>query len=103
MEEQEPEMKIPKFKNESEEADWLYRNRNKPGIWGKTLRNKDGSPKSTEQTVAEFIAEQQKTRAINIRIPTGDLALAKKQAEAKGIGYQTYIRMLLHESLQKSG
>jgi hypothetical protein len=67
------------------------------------LRNKDGTPKTADQVAAEYIAAQEKTKSINIRIASGDLDLARKQAEAKGIRYQTYIRMLLHESLQKKG
>lgn len=95
-------MKVPKFKNESEEADWWYANRNKIK-WGKPLRNPDGTPMTADQVVAAQIAEEKKTKAINIRIPQGDLALAKRTAQAKGIGYQTYIRMLLHEALRKAG
>jgi predicted DNA binding CopG/RHH family protein len=30
-----------------------------------------------------------------------DLALARKQAEEKGLPYQTYIKSLLHEALRK--
>ena len=36
---------------------------------------------------------------IKVRIPPADLALARKQAERKGLPYQTYIKSLLHETL----
>ena len=38
---------------------------------------------------------------VALRIPAADLALARKQAEQKGLPYQTYIKSLLHETLAK--
>ena len=39
------------------------------------------------------------TRPVTIRLANSEIALAKQQAEAKGLKYQTYMKMLLHESL----
>jgi predicted DNA binding CopG/RHH family protein len=39
------------------------------------------------------------TRQITIRLSNSEIALARQQAEAKGLKYQTYIKMLLHEAL----
>ena len=39
------------------------------------------------------------SRQITIRMANREIALAKQQAEAKGLKYQTYIKMLLHEAL----
>jgi len=39
------------------------------------------------------------SRPVTIRLGNSDIALAKQQAEAKGLKYQTYMKMLLHESL----
>ncbi len=36
-----------------------------------------------------------------IRLDPRDIARARKQAERKGLKYQTYLKMLLHEALQK--
>jgi predicted DNA binding CopG/RHH family protein len=36
---------------------------------------------------------------VSLRVPETDLALARKQAEQKGLPYQTYIKSLLHETL----
>jgi predicted DNA binding CopG/RHH family protein len=36
---------------------------------------------------------------VALRIPEADLTLARKQAEQKGLPYQTYIKSLLHEAL----
>lgn len=38
-------------------------------------------------------------RPVTIRLVNSEIALAKQQAEAKGLKYQTYMKMLLHESL----
>ena len=39
------------------------------------------------------------SRPVTIRLNNSEIALAKQQAEAKGLKYQTYMKMLLHESL----
>ena len=41
------------------------------------------------------------TKAISIRLAEPDLKRAKQLAAAKGIGYQTFIRSVLHEALQR--
>jgi predicted DNA binding CopG/RHH family protein len=38
-------------------------------------------------------------RVVSLRVPEADLALARKQAEQKGLPYPTYIKSLLHETL----
>jgi predicted DNA binding CopG/RHH family protein len=42
------------------------------------------------------------SRQITIRLGNDQLALARRQAEAKGLKYQTYIKMLLHEALTRN-
>ena len=42
------------------------------------------------------------SRQITIRIGNDELALARRQAEARGLKYQTYIKMLLHEALGRN-
>jgi predicted DNA binding CopG/RHH family protein len=39
---------------------------------------------------------------ITIRLDNSEIHLAKQQAAAKGLRYQTYIKMLLHEALARS-
>jgi predicted DNA binding CopG/RHH family protein len=38
---------------------------------------------------------------ISIRLPAPDIATAQKLARKKGIPYQTYIKTLLHEALER--
>jgi predicted DNA binding CopG/RHH family protein len=45
--------------------------------------------------------EYRETRLLSIRLPESDIALAQKLAASKGLPYQTYIKSLLHEALQR--
>ena len=40
-------------------------------------------------------------RAISIRLPAPDIALAQQLAGKKGLRYQTYIKQLLHDALDR--
>src|SRR5258708_5522652 len=91
----------PAFATEAEEAEWWYKNRN---LHGKQLLAavKNGEAQVlTKEKLRERIAASKKTPApvVALRIPRADLALARKQAEQKGLPYQTYIKSLLHETL----
>ena len=92
---------VPRFATEAEEAEWWYKNRN---IHGKQLLAavKSGEAQVlTKEKLLERIAASKKKPApvVALRIPVSDLALARKQAEEKGLPYQTYIKSLLHETL----
>jgi predicted DNA binding CopG/RHH family protein len=41
------------------------------------------------------------TRPISIRLPAPDIAMAQQLARKKGMPYQTYIKMLLHDALER--
>jgi predicted DNA binding CopG/RHH family protein len=78
---------LPQFRNAHEEAQWWDRNARritefaiKHGLPGKRPARGTG-------------------RAISLRVPDRDLERARKLAEQKGLGYQTYMKMLLHEAL----
>lgn len=95
-------LKMPKFKSESEEADWWYANRRKVE---RELRNArpvtdaSGKPMSPAEIVAAHVAKQKETQPITIRLSVADIELAKAQAERKGLGYQTYLKSLIHQAL----
>lgn len=44
-------------------------------------------------------AKKRPAPVISLRIPEADPALARKQAEQRGLPYQTYIKSLLHQTL----
>ena len=92
---------VPAFASESQEAEWWYKNRN---VHGKQLlaAAKSGEAQVlTKEKLLERIAASKKTASpvVALRIPEADLALARRQAEQKGLPYQTYIKSLLHETL----
>jgi predicted DNA binding CopG/RHH family protein len=94
---------IPTFATVGEEAEWWYENRS---VHGKQLLDavKSGDAQLlTKEKLLNRIAASKKTPApvVALRIPAADLALARKQAEQKGLPYQTYIKSLLHETLTK--
>ncbi|HME06241.1 MAG TPA: hypothetical protein VKG25_04290 [Bryobacteraceae bacterium] len=96
-----PKGAVPAFATEAEEAEWWYKNRN---VHGQQLRAAVRSGEAqvlTREKLQERIAASKKAPApvVALRIPEADLALARKQAERKGLPYQTYIKSLLHEAL----
>jgi predicted DNA binding CopG/RHH family protein len=93
-------MKMPKFKTEAEEAQWVYENRNR---LGEEFAQAMCEGKTTRLTREKLLAriEASKAKAVNIRLPEADLQLARALAAKKGLPYQTYIKSLLHEALQR--
>ncbi len=41
------------------------------------------------------------TKPVTIRLNAPDIAMARSLSKTKGLPYQTYIKMVLHEALQK--
>ncbi|HUE04564.1 MAG TPA: hypothetical protein VMR62_33745 [Bryobacteraceae bacterium] len=94
---------VPSFATEEEEAQWWYANRK---VHDKEFLAavKAGEAKIlTKDELRRRVEASKKTPApiVALRIPAADLALARKQAEQKGLPYQTYIKSLLHETLAK--
>lgn len=91
---------IPKFKNESEEADWwasragrAFAKRKSAAATAQGMKFK-GSPLVLK-------LNQKKSVQIAIRLPEADLAQARELAARKGLGYQTFLKMLVHEGLAR--
>jgi predicted DNA binding CopG/RHH family protein len=91
----------PAFANEAKEADWWYKNRNAHGKELLAAVNSGEAQVLTKEKLRARLAASKKAPApvVALRIPAADLALARKQAEQKGLPYQTYIKSLLHETL----
>lgn len=93
---------MPKFATEAEEADWWYKNRHvHDKIFHAAVKAGQAQILTKEKLLARIEASKAKVAApvVSMRIPEADLALARKQAEQKGLPYQTYIKCLLHETL----
>lgn len=85
--------RIPNFKSEEEEAEW----------W-------DAHP----EVIAELFLKAKKegkikrlpvvrgaTKPVTIRVPVADIETAQEIAEQRGVPYQTYIKGLLHQALER--
>ena len=80
---------IPKFRTESEEAKW----------W-------DSHPAAATGIMKRALKSGKARRAVplktvTMRLPVPDIKTAQDLAHEKGLPYQTYIKMLLHEALKK--
>jgi predicted kinase len=102
------------FKSEAEEADWYatpqgreqtqreferaLRNGAVTRVGGTNLRRTDA------KTLAELMeqAKAKATRAISIRLPIADIELAKRIAEAQGVGYQSVLKLAIRKGLKRA-
>lgn len=92
-------VEIPQFGSEAEEAQWCFDHR-------------DETAALMEEAVAEgrttsldaVLAKRQNggtTPTVSIRIDPSDVARARVQAQKRGLRYQTYLKMVLHEALER--
>ena len=89
---------VPKLETEAEEARWWYKNRDK--VEDALLKAIDNG--TIESGVAQRLTRQARaSRNVTLRMAEADLDLARRQADERGLPYQTYIKSLLHEVLTK--
>ena len=95
---------VPAFASEAEEAAWWYENRKSHDKdFAAAVKNGAARLLSGEKLRERIEASKAKTpgRVISLRVAETDLAMARRQAEKKGLPYQTYIKSLLHTALTK--
>ena len=90
------ELKMPKFKSEREEADWWFNN---PDFALQVLQRAKAEGRLGHGTARRMAEAKAAAKSTTIRLDANDLSLAKAQAEKKGLRYQTYLKMLIHEAL----
>ena len=91
---------IPKFASEAEEADWWASREGREFV----KQNAAGLPKKGAAPKGSRLVRQLKRTTsvqIALRLPEPDVAKARELAIRKGIGYQTLLKMLLHEGLRR--
>ncbi len=93
-------LEMPRFKNESEEADWWASPAGRAYVKQKSA---EGQRKKTKSAGSSLVGKLNKkpTVQIAIRLHEADIAQAREIAERKGIGYQTLLKMLVHEGLAR--
>jgi len=89
---------MPKFKTESQEADWCASRTGRAYVKRKSA---EARSKGTKAAGASLLARLNQKRSVQIaiRLPEADLAQARKIADQKGIGYQTLLKMFVREGL----
>jgi len=91
---------MPKFVNDAQEADWWASREGREFLKQKTAGtgNKAGASRGSR-----LVGRLNKVSSVQIalRLPEPDVAQARELASRKGIGYQTLIKMLVHEGLRR--
>ncbi len=88
---------IPKFKNEVEEAKWWA------SAKGRDFLKQQSNARTPKKKGSGLVTNLNRSSSVQIalRLPAPDLAKAREIAARKGIGYQTLLKMLLHEGLSR--
>jgi len=84
-------LEIPRFDSEAEEREWWYAHRGEIAEWMRT----------TGEERLRAGRRSGGTPTVSIRIDPADLARLRALASLKGVGYQTYLKMLLREALDR--
>jgi predicted DNA binding CopG/RHH family protein len=87
---------IPKFSGEAEEAAWWDRHRSE--VESEIRRRM----KQRKPLTLSSLQRVEPSQPIALRIPNEDLETARRLAARKGVGYQTYIKILLREALAEN-
>jgi len=93
-------IQIPKFANETEEADWWASRQGRQFVKENAVApaNAGAAPRGSR-----LVGQMNRTSSVQIalRLPEPDVAKARELATRKGIGYQTLLKMLVHEGLRR--
>jgi hypothetical protein len=97
------DLKVPKFATEAEEAKWWFDNQDKVlGEFKKAAKAGALGRGSVRRFLAErgiSLPEPKPMPTTTIRLDPNDIAEARAQAEERGLRYQTYLKMIIHEAL----
>jgi predicted DNA binding CopG/RHH family protein len=85
--------KMPKFKSEAEEAAWWDEN---PDFIAAQFQKA-----SKEGRVVRGLPGRGATRSVTIRLAVDDVETAQAAAKRLGLPYQTYIKSVLHQVLER--
>jgi predicted DNA binding CopG/RHH family protein len=85
---------LPEFKSEAEEAKWWFDNQDE--------LDKDFAKAAAEGRLGRGTAARVGgIPTTTIRLDPVDIEMARKQAEQRGLKYQTYLKMILHDALTR--
>ena len=86
---------LPEFKSEAEEARWWFEHQDELDKDFAEAAEQGGLGRGTAARIGGI-------PTTTIRLDPGDIALAREQASQRGLKYQTYLKMLVHEALLKA-
>jgi predicted DNA binding CopG/RHH family protein len=86
-------LKVPQFKTEGDEARWWVENQSQLAQQFKRAAAEGKLGRGT-------VARRGNTPTTTIRLDPEDIARARFHAERKGLKYQTYLKMLIHQALR---
>ena len=91
-------LEMPKFKSESEVADWWASLAGRAYVKQKSA---EAQLKRTKAAGSSLVAKLPRRPDVQIalRLPEADIAQAREIAGRKGIGYQTLLKMFVREGL----
>lgn len=97
-------LKIPVFATEAEEAKWWFENEN---LIADEFEKAAKEGRLGRKGVARLLAERgikltQPLPTTTIRLDPDDITKAREQAAERGLRYQTYLKMIIHEALRKA-
>jgi predicted DNA binding CopG/RHH family protein len=85
--------KIPRFKSEAQEAEWWDKN---PDFIADQFEKA-----AKEGRILRGLPGRGATRSVTIRLAVKDVETAQTLAEKMGLPYQTYIKAILHQALDR--
>ena len=88
----------PRFRNESQEADWWASPAGCTYVRQKSVEQASKRNNAGGSSLVDTLNKKSSVQ-IALRLTAADLAQARKIAERKGIGYQTFLKMLVREGL----
>lgn len=100
--------KLPKFADEAEEARWYYAHRDELEDYFDQLSEQVMQALLARLPPREAALAQAKAAAggrkratpTSIRLPPADIAAAKAIAAREGLGYQTWIKTVVHRAIE---
>ncbi len=92
-------LRIPKFASEAEEAQWWYDHRDE---LTKAFEDAAARGELHAGSAARLAREQSAriTPTTTIQLDPEDVSRARTLAAKRGLRYQTYLKMLVHEALE---
>ncbi len=85
---------VPKFANDTEESEWWYAHR-------EDVNEEIVEAFEQGRMKPSKLMQRGNTPTTTIRLDPADIAKARDVAGRKGLPYQTYLKSLIHEALER--